>query len=279
MSDIPYAAEDPLQSFDYYQPPDYHPAPLLVFVHGGAWRSSVVLSSSSSHHSPFFHSEDKADHAALARSLAAATHCPVAVPNYRLTSPATPHQHPVHARDILSFLHFLVHKYSPPSAIYLIGHSCSAHMLASIFLAPSCPPDTLTPSPDLLRAVKGFVLSEGIYDVDLLLQSFPSYKQWFIAHTFGDRPSYPEVNVAAYALRPGGDHARWLVVHNKNDPLVDLVQSETFFAHLARLHAREDAKGVVTSDFTTLTPNGHNDIFKEDAYVDLVAQFVKAAQA
>ena len=53
------------------------------------------------------HSEDKADWAPLARALVARTRLPVAVPNYRLTSPQQPTQHPDHAADILQCIAFL----------------------------------------------------------------------------------------------------------------------------------------------------------------------------
>ncbi|RPD66278.1 alpha/beta-hydrolase [Lentinus tigrinus ALCF2SS1-7] len=256
--------DDASHRFDYYAPPgEAQLGPLLVWVHGGAWRS-----------------EDKADYADLARSLVRRTGCPVAVPNYRLTSPQNPVQHPAHASDLLHFLHFLFkspdaqHAHGqpqcPPPGLVLIGHSCSAHMLSSILL--SGPHPQLEPTPQLLAATKAVIVSEGIYDVDALLHSFPAYKEWFIANAFGDRATYPDVNVASYPSRLGSEHIHWLVLHSKGDLLVDLLQSETMYAHLASLGSK------VTKNFDDLQDN-HNDLLHGDVYARIVAEFVATVRA
>ncbi|KAI0748259.1 alpha/beta-hydrolase [Daedaleopsis nitida] len=239
--------ENAYHRFDYYPAAGHaHTAPLVVFVHGGAWRS-----------------EDKADHAQLARSLVGLTHCPVAVPNYRLTTPQDPVEHPAHASDVLRFLHFLS-SWSGPHA----PEPCSAHILGSILLAS--PFDALAPSPQLLAATRAVVLSEGIYDIDLLLRSFPSYKQWFIANAFGERASYPDVNVASYALRPGAAHIRWLVLHSSGDVLVDQLQSDAIYAHLSTL-----AGPLASKNFDDLK-DGHNELLKGSVYPRIVADLVAA---
>ncbi|KAI0647182.1 alpha/beta-hydrolase [Trametes meyenii] len=258
-----------IHRFDYHYAPSPAPAspsPVLVFVHGGAWRS-----------------EDKADHAALARTLVGRTGCPVAVPNYRLTTQAAPHQHPSHAQDVLLFLHFLStwpgpspeSPQPPPSHIYLLGHSCAAHILGSIFLASPYP--ELTPSPHLLSISRAILLSEGIYDIDALLRSFPTYKQWFIASAFGDHDAYPHVNVASYPLRPGAEHIRWLIIHSKGDVLVDQLQSESMHAHLSALAEgapSNDRPGtMVEKTFDELEEN-HNELLRGAVYPRIIADFV-----
>ncbi|KAI0375031.1 alpha/beta-hydrolase [Pilatotrama ljubarskyi] len=266
--EIAYGPED-AHRFDFYTPPSAPPAPppaLVVFVHGGAWRS-----------------EDKADHAALARTLASLTSCPVAVPNYRLTTQDNPIQHPAHAHDVLRCLHFLStwpgppslpHPAAPPSQLYLLGHSCSAHILASIFLASPFP--QLTPSRQLLAATRGILLSEGIYDIDALLRSFPNYKSWFIANAFGHHDAYPHVNVASYPLRTGAEHVRWLIIHSKGDLLVDQLQSEIMYAHLANLARGAPSSGplqMVEKNFDELKEN-HNDLLRGTVYPRIIADFV-----
>ena len=237
------------------------------------------------------HSEDKADWAPLARALVARTRLPVAVPNYRLTSPQQPTQHPDHAADILQCIAFLAswpgpgtdtgtatateHLPGPPSALYVLGHSCSAHMLASILLDSAQP--RLAPAPQLLRLVRAAVLSEGIYDLDALCRSFPSYKAWFVANAFGDRPSYAPFNVAAHPPRAGGEHIRWLVLHSTGDTLVDRLQSETMYAHLVDV-AGADGVPRVEKSFDELT-EGHNDLLSGEVYPRLVADFVLADMA
>lgn len=287
---IPYhhnSSSESYHSFDLYVP--QHPQsskplpPLICFVHGGAWRS-----------------EDKADHAILARRLASASSFPVAVPNYRLTRPNSPLLHPAHAEDILAFLNFILawsdpasisdstgthslHLASPcydPSKLFLMGHSCSAHMLTSIFLQPSssqepCP--SLTPSIQLISSVKAIIISEGIYDIDLLLKSFPSYKEWFIADTFTDLPSYSHFNTAEYDLPKDADHIKWFVVHSTGDTLVDIIQSEVITKHLEAIIDQSQGK-CIDHDFITLKAE-HNTILKEEYYPKMVVKFITAVLA
>ncbi|KAI0082727.1 alpha/beta-hydrolase [Panus rudis PR-1116 ss-1] len=284
--DIPYTPSgnpdtDRFHLFDLYVPksPSGHSGtpgndatrkpPLICFVHGGAWRS-----------------EDKADHEDLARHLVASTAFPVAIPNYRLTKPETPYKHPAHAQDTLAFLEFVLGWSGPggtppydPTRLFLIGHSCSAHMLTSIFLSPpphNPPhdpphPDPLTPSDKLLKAPQGIILSEGIYDIDLLLESFPAYKDWFIANTFGDLPSYAAFDTTTYRLRKPDEqnHIAWFVIHSKGDQLVDVLQSQNFYQHVGELTGGDRLRWDESLN------SGHNDTLKEDAYVKMVAKFVK----
>lgn len=204
---------------------------------------------------------------------------PVAVPNYRLTTPATPIQHPIHAEDVLSFLNFILTWEGPFSnekaiydrrKLYLIGHSCSAHMLSCIYLSPANPniAPSLVPSLELLASTRGLIFSEGIYDIDLLLRSFPGYKEWFIANTFGDCGSYTDFNVAAYDLRTGGENIRWLILHSKDDSLVDQTQAETMYEYLLR-----SGCAGVEKDWESIKGE-HNDILVSDAYCKVVVLFV-----
>ncbi|KAI9065144.1 alpha/beta-hydrolase [Trametes sanguinea] len=255
----------PAHRLDYYSSntSQQSDAPLLVFVHGGAWRS-----------------EDKADHAALARTLVDRTGCAVAVPNYRLTTPDNPIQHPSHSQDVLRSLHFLStwsgpepsKPLPPPSRIYLLGHSCSAHILASIFL--SSPYDELTPSPELLAATRGIACSEGIYDIDRLLHTFPTYREWFIAPAFGNSDDFSHVNVASYPLRKGGEHIRWLIIHSDADTLVNRLQSQTMYDHLCTLAAASGLPGRVEKNFDELKEE-HNDLLQGQVYPRIIADFVK----
>ncbi|KAH9951872.1 alpha/beta-hydrolase [Amylocystis lapponica] len=262
--DIAYAAS-PLHSFDLYVPPQPHVSPpLICFVHGGAWRS-----------------EDKADHAPLARRLAAFTRCPVAVPNYRLTTPATPLHHPAHSEDVLRFLTFLLTWPGPapgtpppydPSRLYLVSHSCSAHILTSIFLTPPDPAaayPSLVPDPRLLASTRALVLSDGLYDFDLLLHTYPAYKTWFIAPAFGTRTSYAPFNTTTYAPREGAEHLSWLVLHSTGDTLVDMPQSERIHARLCELYPPRR----VERNFDELTEE-HNQMLQGELYPRLVGQFI-----
>ncbi|KAH8833839.1 hypothetical protein DL96DRAFT_1703477 [Flagelloscypha sp. PMI_526] len=167
---VPYDPTQPgnlFKQFDLYAPPSSNQRPLLCFVHGGAWRS-----------------EDKSQHADLARKLAIATGVLL------------------HAADILQYLVYAVANSAglyDPSKLFLIGHSCSAHMLASIVLDSSHVDPSLTPPQNVLDAVQGLILSEGIYSLTQLLVRFPKYNEWFIEAAFGSNVKQYDVNT--FALR------------------------------------------------------------------------------
>ncbi|KJA28547.1 hypothetical protein HYPSUDRAFT_177701 [Hypholoma sublateritium FD-334 SS-4] len=236
---------------------DLHPGsragPVLIFVHGGAWRA-----------------EDKAMHADLARRLAAASGCPVAVPNYRLTPADNTDpkwRHPIHAGDVLAFLNFIRgHPGVDADNLVLIGHSCSAHMLAAIALQSAEP--ALVPAPAVLAAIRGIVCSEGIFDLDALLVRFPDYRAWFIAPAFGPGPDYAQYNAAAWPLRDGGARIEWLLLHSHEDTLVDVAQAELMHAHLTAL---DPARTVLELDTVT---GDHDDVLASEAYVARVCAFV-----
>lgn len=276
-------------------------------------------------------SEDKADHAQLAARLASRTNCAVAVPNYRLS----PHvQHPQHAHDILRALTFLIGVPLPgtdtdanisagvdelpergtvydPTRLFLVGHSCGAHIISSIFLHPLAPSSSttlsgfthsstiLTPPPSLLTATRAIALSEGLYDIDALIRSFPTYQSWFVEQAFGHPPPYPSVSPVHYGLyhdasanndaKANSDYGpgqRWLIIHSPADTLVDLYQSEVFFDHLMSLYRdrdRDQKRGLedkdnesvkyVDKDWSTLTTE-HNQMLKTEQYSDLVGDWL-----
>jgi len=273
MNDIPYTTTaptpHPLHTFDLFLPPQQNspglePAPLVCFVHGGAWRS-----------------EDKKDYGVLARNLAAYTSFPVVVPNYRLTQPDSGLQHPAHAQDVLQMLTFLLSWSGPqgsqsppydPKRIYLIGHSCSAHMLACILL--DSPESALVPSAALLRAVRGVVLSEGIYDIDTLVKSFPIYRDWFIRETFGSLPSYDRYSTTRMALREGAKHIYWMILHSKGDTLINVLQSQAIYDHLQSLHEGGLQGGdQIVKNWDDLEDE-HNAVLQSEKYIQIVGDFI-----
>ncbi|KAJ6630696.1 Alpha/Beta hydrolase protein [Mycena sp. CBHHK59/15] len=265
---IPYTpTADPCHRFDLYLPDrPGDGSPVLAFVHGGAWRR-----------------EDKADHHSLACALATATHCPVLVPNYRLT-PQTPTEsnqfrHPGHAEDILAFLEFVTAwdglAAAQSRSFYLLGHSAGAHILASIFLDSSAISPSLAPSARVLRGVQGLAVSEGIYDLDLLLERFPEYSEWFIAAAFGKRDSYTQYSATRLALRKNSA-LRWMVIHSTGDTLVDVPQSDAMYRHLRILYGAA-ADDHVAHSFDKLHVE-HNDVLLAPEFVSIVRSFVGYVQ-
>lgn len=200
----------------------------------------------------------------------------IAIPNYRLTHKNNALRHPAHSEDILAFLEFIVtwggpsesieaSSYFDKTQIYPIGHSCSTHMLCSIFLDSSQITPSLTPSPSLLAAVKGIIMSEGIYDPGLLIRTFEDYAEWFIIPAFGKERPLEDFDVTRYLQRTASGDIRWLILHSTGDTLIDMAQSERASEHL---------KGSAIFIGDKLS-RGHDDIFTEDAYIDVIWNFIQ----
>ena len=112
-------------------------------------------------------------------------------------------------------------------------------------------------------------MSEGIYDLDLLLSTFPKYKEWFIAPTFSLLDSYAKFSPSTFPL--WNTHIRWLVIHSSGDTLVDIHQSQIMYEHLRSLH---EAHPVHVSRNVELKGE-HNEILRADEYVRIVCEFVQ----
>lgn len=221
-------------------------------------------------------------HSALAEKLVHYTGFPVVVPNYRLTPREGPVddilRHPTHAKDILDFLEYLLTWGSPhglslssgPTQLFLMGHSCGAHMLSSIFLDSSAVTPSLTPSPKLLGAVKGISPSQGIYDLELLINNFPSYLEWFVARAFGKQESYAPFSVTSYPTRSRS--INWLLVHSQGDTMIDLPQSEKMLEHLKAEYGPSAEEHIFYD--TSLTQD-HFDVPASDELVNIMGEFIK----
>ena len=146
--DIPYG-EEPGQTLDFFpvQSGAHGDVPLLVFIHGGYWRSL-----------------DKSDFSNVAPSF---THAgaAVAVINYRLI-PKVPLEELV--RDVLMavtwcYLH-AGHYGANPHHLYVTGHSAGGH-LAAMMLAAQWPRWHGALPPEVVR---GGLAVSGLYDLEPL---------------------------------------------------------------------------------------------------------------
>jgi hypothetical protein len=145
-------------------------------------------------------------------------------------------------------------------------------MLACILLDSSEP--ALVPSAALLRAVRGVVLSEGIYDIDNLLESFPTYLDWFIRQTFGSLPTYDRYSATRMALREGAKHIYWIILHSKGDTLVNMLQSQAIYGHLQLLHEGGLQGGdQIVKNWDDLVDE-HNAILQSEKYIQIVGDFI-----
>ena len=148
LCDLPYG-ESPAERLDYF-PTQRETAPLLVFIHGGYWRSL-----------------DKSDFSWLAPRFGQHG-VALALPNYGL-APATRIEDMV--RQQLAALAWLYRNGDrlgfDPERIVIVGHSAGAH-LAAMMLAALWPMYASDLPPTL---VKGGLAISGIYDLAPLVHA------------------------------------------------------------------------------------------------------------
>ncbi|KAG0172683.1 Kynurenine formamidase [Apophysomyces sp. BC1034] len=238
------AVDNPFKALDIYTPrTSTERTPLLVFIHGGAWRS-----------------EDKADHADLAEDLARKGFTVAAI-NYRLSLHEVPDQppsvqHPAHIVDSLEAVEFLYRnpgRYDP-SRIYLVGHSAGAHIAMMLVLDPTFK----------ASYVRGIVGADGIYDIPLLVKTFPGYMD-FIGQAFGlDKTKYLEASPVSKRASP---IPPVLIVQSLEDTLIDVAQANAMANHLKSLNADVRLDTSVNGD--------HYEMLKTPEFVNLVTEFVR----
>jgi acetyl esterase/lipase len=292
--DIPYGAHNhSLHKWDLLYPRSHKPLPIIVFVHGGAWRRYYNICI------PFwgfFHltqlspSGDKSEHHTLARNLVEATGFAVALPNYRLshrqpTAIEPSFRHPGHVDDIVSAL-ITIHSWEPPSttalrlnhtSMHLVGHSCGAHMVCAILMEARVPGAGPTrPLPETIwSTIQTATIAEGIYDLDLLLVMFPKY-QYFVENTFGEREDQPGSSLTKFSVTqfvlPENSVVRWFVVQSTGDTLVDVNQAEAMISHLEASHKTSSTH--VFQDISTLNAD-HDAVLQTKEFARLVAAFIK----
>ena len=187
------------QSFDFYEPKSAVQAPVVVFVHGGAWVS-----------------RSKASYRSLGEALAQQGYC-TAVVDYELAPQA---KHPQQVDQLEMALQSLAKKKSKVCQMdqwFLVGHSAGAHMIS------------FWNSKYSNKRVKGFVGIEGIYDIPKLVQRWPDYQDQFIQSEFGAEDKWAAASPARLKMQ---SKAPWLVIQSGRDELVEMGQSTAFVDHL-----------------------------------------------
>jgi arylformamidase len=154
--DLPYGAGGQAETLDIFpsapsaRQREQEKAPVLVFIHGGYWRSL-----------------DKSDHSFIAPAFTQSGAC-VVIPNYGLCPAVSIQQIVLQQVQALVWVHRNIAKYGgDPSRISIIGHSAGGH-LAAMLLA--C--DWMAVAPDLPRQLVRNALSlSGLYDLAPIMTS------------------------------------------------------------------------------------------------------------
>jgi acetyl esterase/lipase len=176
QKDITYTEGDPADAakhkLDLYLPRDKKSFPVLVFIHGGSWRSG-----------------DRSTYPALGNRFAKLG-IGVAIPSYRLM-PKNPH--PAQIEDTaaaFAWVYKNIAQYGgDANRIYLAGHSAGGHLVALLALDPSYLAKYDIP----LSAIKGVAALSGVYDVSKI-QGFahplPDHDPSPLAHVHQKTPPF-----------------------------------------------------------------------------------------
>jgi len=202
--DIAYLERDDLakHKLDLYLPAGKQNFPVLLFIHGGSWRSG-----------------DRAQYPALANRFAK-TGIGVVVPSYRLM-PGSPH--PAQVEDATAALEWTIQHIAEyggdPKRIYVAGHSAGGHLAAYVGLIPKFWPN-----------LKGVLPLSGVYDV----RSIPGFNDdkenaspithvrpgappFLVEYAENDYPSLPaQAREFDAALRKAGVSSELVYVPAKN---------------------------------------------------------------
>jgi arylformamidase len=195
QTDIAYG-DRPMEKLDVF-PSNQPGAPVVVFIHGGYWRSL-----------------DKSQHSFIAPAFKNLGGC-VFLPNYDLCPAVTIPQITLQMVKALAWVYRNAKKYGgDPNRIYVVGHSAGGH-LAAMLLDCVWPAYDRKLPPDL---VKGALSISGLYDLEPVMQT-PFLKESL-------RLTPEQVAMASPACLPaprqgvlytvaGGDESAEFLRHNK----------------------------------------------------------------
>jgi acetyl esterase/lipase len=151
QTDIAYRSDkdaDPVKhKLDIYTPKGQKDFPVLMFVHGGAWKSG-----------------NKAMYAMLGTTFAKQG-IGVAIINYRLTGGTNPVKHPDHVKDVASafaWIHANIGRFGGRSdRIFISGHSAGGHLVSLLATDESY----LKEHQLSLKDIRGVISLSGVYEI------------------------------------------------------------------------------------------------------------------
>ncbi|KAJ2082612.1 hypothetical protein H4R24_001442 [Coemansia sp. RSA 988] len=227
--------------------------PLVVYIHGGAWRTG-----------------DKEELSHIAEGLIGASNnrLAVAVVNYTLSTKLEDSiRHPGHLHEVIKAVKFLVTDQDYPGRsiidsrrVFLVGHSAGAHMSALMALAPQ-------PMFQYLGNIRGVVGVGGIYNIPKLLKTNPDYSDFIDMAFLKERHQLDSPQYAAKIIQTTAAHVRFLVVNSSGDELVGSDQATGFASQLVETGYRDVT--LVVRDF-----GSHYNTLGSREFWELVVGFI-----
>lgn len=233
-ADIPYWTEaaggSALNRLDVYAPDGATGLPVVVYVHGGGWRTG-----------------DKANVLHKPAAFNQAGYVFVSI-GYRL-SPAV--QHPAHAEDVARAIGWVrrhIAEYGGDGGrLYLLGHSAGAHLVALV----GTDERYLETEGLGLSALDGVVALDGAgYDIPRQVDSNPRVAPLFETAFGTDRTAWPEASPVNHAA-PGKTIPPFLLIHAGKRTASEL-QATALAAKLTGAGYRADVKHAKDRNHTSL---------------------------
>ncbi|CAO3672160.1 unnamed protein product [Umbelopsis vinacea] len=139
--------------------------------------------------------------------------------------------------------------------LFLVGHSAGAHIILSIAFKPEFQMD----------GIDGFIGVEGIYDIPLLLKTFPDYRD-FIEQAFTDDET-AHTNASLVGFTIGPIQSPIALLYSPDDELVDPGQHQSMFRWL-------QSQNILA----TVVPNmcgKHDECLTTSEMTDAISDFVR----
>lgn len=171
-------------------------------------------------------------------------------------------QHPDHIIDVGKAVEHLYNhptEQYDPKQIYLVGHSAGAHIAMMLLLDSKLP---------YHQYIAGIIGVSGIYDIPLLVKTFPSYLD-FIEQAFGsDQATFHEASPISKASDELNKQKPIIIAHSPEDSLIDNDQALVMDQRLKTLQHQHTVLDMALA-------GDHYDIMKTEKLERLVKRLLE----
>lgn len=120
------------------------------------------------------------------------------------------------------------------------------------------------------KRINGVIGLEGIYDIKLMCDTWPTYAEWFVNDAFTtDVSVWNQGSPRFYNPKKSNSEEKipqYLLLHSCNDELLDVGQTTDYKTHL---------EGITNVKLDTQSLKGsHDGVLKEELFYRLAKQFI-----